>query len=451
MPGSGGAVRAFHFARAMADYGDLTLVCLGGPSGTDEVNPEIHAKAKRVIEAKQLEPERKARNRSRIKSWLRTARTIAFPWTDDWNDFGEYCLQHCPVQKNASIRKRALGAVLRNEYRLAARLVNLPPVSLQLYRSRWRQLLPTLASLVADEQFDIIFFENSIYHPLVNDLALLSPDSLLVCNAANIEYKLQERMAAHTRGSWNKTWEESQVKFVRSLERNAFRNCDLVFTCSEQDKLLAEELAPNTTHHVVGNGVDLNYFQPRASQSASSKTILFTGSFRYPPNQDGARTFIENVFPLVTKSVPDCRLVLAGFDAGLLANELNTSDPRISFISSPEDIRPCFDDVAVAVVPLRIGGGTRLKILEAMSMRVPIVSTRIGAEGIPATDGKHLLLADSPDEFANAVTKLLDSHSQRESMAYESSQWVAKNFSWKSLCQRAIEQIDHLIASRKNA
>ncbi len=448
MPGSGGAVRAYHFANALADYGDMTLVCLGGPSGQDEVNPHIREKCSRVIVPASETAGQRASSRptSRLGSWLRTIKTIGFPWQDDWSGFTSYCLQYCP-HSGASGSQKLLGFVFRNEFRLLSKLTNLPPVSLQIYRDAWARVWPQIRELLQRESFSLIFFENSIYYPFAEQVQRQIPGTPVVCNAANIEYKLQERLADYIDDNWQSEWDHSQVCLIKALEKDAFRKCDLVITCSEEDKHLAEQLAPLSKHCVIGNGVDLDYFRPVDQAGTEIPTLLFTGSFRYPPNQDGLRFFVKEVFPLISKERPACRFHFAGFDAQDMYDELQIDDSRISCISSPADIRPCFADVSVFVVPLRIGGGTRLKILEAMSMETAIVSTRIGAEGIPAGDGQHLLLADSPQDFADAVIRLIDNPTLRENMVRDSATWVREHFDWNHLCAHAVAQIKELVAN----
>ena len=450
MPGSGGAVRAYHFANALADYGDLSLVCLGGPSGQDKIDPRIREKCFRVILPADASANRRSASKttSRLGNWIRTIKTILFPWRNNWSTFNAYCLQYCPSSSGGSGRsKPLLRFVFRNEFRCLSKLTNLPPVTVQIYQDIWDRVWPEVCDLLDRESFSLVFFENSIYYPFAERVQQQIPGTPVVCNAANIEYKLHERLANHVDDGWQSEWDRAQVSFIKALEKSAFDQCDLVITCSEDDQLLARQLEPSSRYCVIGNGVDLDYFQPLEQREADFPTLLFTGSFRYPPNQDGLRMFVNEVFPLITEQRPNCRFRFAGFDAQTMYEELRISDPRISCVSSPQDIRPCFADASVFVVPLRIGGGTRLKILEAMSMETAIVSTRIGAEGIPAADGRHLLLADTPRAFADAVIRLIDHPSLRETMVRDSATWVREHFDWNRLCARAVSEINDLIAT----
>ena len=449
VPGPGGAVRAFQFANALADHSDVTLVCFGGPSGMEKVSPALAPKCQQVIYPSPEHTQRaNSTKRSRFGNWARTIKTICLPWQNNWSSFLSYCLQYCPIHSAESGRSsRLLGLVLRNEFRLISKFVDLPPVSTWLFEGIWSRIWPQLSEVLQRESFSVIWFENSIYYPFIEPIQQQIPDARVVCNAANIEYKLQERLASHEQDPWDAEWGRAQVKFIKALEARTFRQCDLVITCSVEDQDLAKDLSPSTSYSVIGNGVDIDYFQPRSAPDSSVPTLLYTGSFRYEPNQDGLRYFLDDIFPLVLERQPDCRLVFAGFDAQELYDELRIEDPRVSCVSSPEDIRPCFDGVDVFVVPLQIGGGTRLKIVEAMSMEVAIVSTRIGAEGIPAEDGRHLLLADQPQEFADAVIQLIDDRALRTEMIKNASAWVREHYGWKYLCSRAISQVEELIAN----
>lgn len=450
MPGPGGAVRAYYFANALADSSELTLVCLGGPDGKEEIDSRIQAKCAAVITPQDVrESPDSSKPSGRLGSWTRTIQTILLPWLKNWSVFTSYCLQYCPdVDRGTSRSHKLLRFIFRNEFRIVSRSFHIPPVQVQLYQRAWNTLWPAIEAELRRNSFSCIFFENSIYFPLAKQIQQACPGVPIVCNAANIEYKLHERLEALSTTKWQQQWDHAQVQSIRKLESDAFRECDLVITCSEDDKLLARKLVPTTKCVVIGNGVDLDYFTPIAATAATAATVLLTGSFSYPPNQDGLEYFVNDIFPVICRERPDCHFVFAGFDAQDSFNRLNIRDERITCVSSPDDIRPCFGGASVFIVPLRIGGGTRLKIMEAMAMEIPIVSTRIGAEGIPAEDGAQLLLADSPEDFASAVLKLLNSNSLRQKMSVRASSWVRQNFDWNRLCEDAVDQIQKVIKNR---
>jgi glycosyltransferase involved in cell wall biosynthesis len=183
--------------------------------------------------------------------------------------------------------------------------------------------------------------------------------------------------------------------------------------------------------------VDTEYFRPSKSDPTSDvPTLVYTGGFGYGPNQEAIQFFVSEVLPKIWAVRPDCEFLFAGFEAKSMYLKLTQPDRRIRYVCSPDDIRPCFDQAWVFVVPLRTGGGTRLKILEAMSMERAIVSTTLGAEGIPCESGRHLVHADGPVEFAREVVRLLESPEDRYRMGHAARQWVRENFDWQILCER---------------
>jgi glycosyltransferase involved in cell wall biosynthesis len=192
---------------------------------------------------------------------------------------------------------------------------------------------------------------------------------------------------------------------------------------------------------VLGNGVDGRYFQASArSASPHSPLILFTAGFGYQPNVEALTWFLTGVLPLIRRSVPKVGFLFAGSDAQRVAQSLQAASgislEGVEWISDPPDIRPAFNRGLVYVVPLLCGGGSRLKILEAMSMRVPVVSTSVGAEGVPYQDGRHLLLADGAEAFAAAVVRLLQDEPLRQRLTDQAAEFVRESWDWSTLCRQ---------------
>lgn len=205
-------------------------------------------------------------------------------------------------------------------------------------------------------------------------------------------------------------------------------------------------MAPGGHFSVVGNGVNGDYFQSSSTAgSESPPVVVFTGGFGYEPNRDAVTFFVNDILPAIWKHVPDCQFLFAGFEAKRMWNDLNTDDARIQYECSPADIRPCFQRATVFVVPLRVGGGTRLKVLEAMAMKRAIVSTTLGAEGIPCESGTHLALADSPQEFAAEVVRLLEDQTARKQFGNDAGKWVRKHFDWQNLSENISQELAPLL------
>jgi glycosyltransferase involved in cell wall biosynthesis len=173
----------------------------------------------------------------------------------------------------------------------------------------------------------------------------------------------------------------------------------------------------------------VEYFQKPASTQASGD-LVFVGSMDWMPNIDGASWFVREVLPLIRKRRPDCTLTVAGRKPAAEITRLSETDPLIRVTGTVPDIRPWLWESKVSVVPLRIGGGTRLKIYEAMAARTPVVSTMVGAEGLEALNGENIWIADEPDDFAAHCLSLLDNAAERERLASAAEQMVRERYSW---------------------
>jgi glycosyltransferase involved in cell wall biosynthesis len=164
------------------------------------------------------------------------------------------------------------------------------------------------------------------------------------------------------------------------------------------------------------------------------------------PNEDAMQYFINDVMPLVRQAIPDLRLTIVGRSPYPSLVELAQRDPNIAVTGRVDDVRPYIEEATAFIVPIRIGGGTRLKIYEAMAMEKPVISTTVGAEGLPVHDGKELLLADDPKAFADAVVKVLSDSNLATRLGQSAAELVRQNFGWRGvsvnmaqICQTVIE------------
>jgi len=220
---------------------------------------------------------------------------------------------------------------------------------------------------------------------------------------------------------------------MRNYAIKVWNKFDLIVTASETDKGKILRYAPNRKVAVIPNGVDIDYFRPaeEAPAGPSGNELVFVGSLRYSPNVDAVRYFCREILPYVRMRRPEATLTVIGADAPEgLAQELPGFVRLTGYL---EDIRPCVTQSAVFVVPLRVGGGTRLKILEAMAMGIPVVSTPVGYEGIDAIPGKDLVAARNPQEFAEGVVGLMEQGERRREIARNGLALVRKNYSWEAI------------------
>src|SRR5262249_37897863 len=167
---------------------------------------------------------------------------------------------------------------------------------------------------------------------------------------------------------------------------------------------------------------------------ASTTNLVFVGSMSYLPNVDAAEFFVRDVLPLIAAEMPEVTLSIVGARPAASVQRL-AADPHVRVTGLVDDVRPYYAAAAAAIVPLRIGGGVRMKILESMALGVPILSTRVGAEGLGLTDGSDLLLADTPADLAAAAIRLLGDPGLRDRLAAHARQTALRRFSWEAVVQ----------------
>jgi glycosyltransferase involved in cell wall biosynthesis len=213
---------------------------------------------------------------------------------------------------------------------------------------------------------------------------------------------------------------------LRRLERTLHALPYEFAVCSEIDK---KALGADGHVWVIPNGTDLPPRTPAVLEDNRDPILLFVGSMFYGPNVDAVRFFAQRVLPLIRHEIPDVKFLIVGRDPAPSVWQLHDGKSVIVAGTVPEVIG-YLRCAAAVVVPIRFGGGTRIKVLEAMAYRKPVVSTSVGAEGLDVQSGKHLLLADSPGDFAEACTLLLKDGSLRQRLSEEGFQLVSDHYQW---------------------
>ena len=200
---------------------------------------------------------------------------------------------------------------------------------------------------------------------------------------------------------------------------------------------------------VVPNG-----FAPRLlthpPRRAAAPTIVFVGTMDYRPNVDAVAWFVKQVFPAIVRRVPAARLLLVGHDSRQRLRGLIDGD-RIVATGSVPDVAPLVAASTVSIAPIRVGSGTRVKILEALALAVPVVSTTLGAEGLDLVPGREIVLADEPEAFAVGVVRLLDDQAARDAMGEAGRAAVAAAYSWDRIEQRLGEDVLAWLSARRGA
>lgn len=255
----------------------------------------------------------------------------------------------------------------------------------------------------------------------------------------NVEAMIWKRHAMVPQNVVRRAYMTLQWRRMERYESLQCRTFGKVIAVSEADQhQIQKDYGISSVTHVP-TGVDLEYFQPTGKKMRAKWEVVFVGSMDWMPNEEGILWFVSEIFSLVLKEVPEASLTVVGRDPPQSILDLRRDNPAITVTGTVPDVRPFLEKAAISIVPLRIGGGTRLKIYEAMAMGSTVVSTTIGAEGLPVTDGQHLLLADSPEEQASAIVGLMRNQEQCARIATAARQYVEDNCSWDAVTNRFVE------------
>lgn len=293
--------------------------------------------------------------------------------------------------------------------------------------------------MCAATHFDIIQLETSILSAF-----RFPAGTRLVLDEHNIEYEVFERMSEGERTWTRRTFNRIEAGRFRRFEQAAWEQVDACAVTSEREVPVIRAQARRLPIAVVPNGVDTAHFLP-AAEPPAPRTVVFNGAMRYRPNVDAAHYLIDEIWPIVLESCPTARLTVVGRDA--VAVLRRARQPGVEIVDTVPDVRPYLANAAVVAVPVRIGGGTRLKVVEGLSMAKPIVTTSLGCEGIDARDGEHLLVADTERAFASSILRLFDDPELSSSLARSAREMAERRYSWK-LAGSRLEALHAEVADR---
>lgn len=298
---------------------------------------------------------------------------------------------------------------------------------------RWSPVFAAaLRDLLREERYDVVEAEGiemARYLPLAQGARTIFSDH-------NVEHLLQRRAYEVARARPSR-WPLAAYSYVQAarlarFERAACRLADRVVTVSEDDAGALRALEPTGRYAVVPNAIDAALYPPRESWPARPG-VLFAGTLDYRPNADAVRWLLDEIAPLVHIRQPEARVFVVGRDPAPDVVARGQHDPRIAVTGAVESLRPYRARSTVYALPMRGGGGVRFKALEAMAAGLPIVSTRMGMEGIDAEPGTHYLAADTPPDFADALVRLLADEGLRERISENARQLVRERYDWRAV------------------
>lgn len=289
-----------------------------------------------------------------------------------------------------------------------------------------KEIQSAIDDLAGKHTFDLVAASSPVY--LYYRLPAGVP---VVADTQNVEYEVLSRTYRETTNVLLKIYWYLQYLMMRKEEIKTWRLSDVMLATSERDKKKIRDHVPSTPVFVIPNGVDVGYFIPARGKTPEPHSLVFTGVMNYFPNEHGILYFLHEVFPLILRRLPDARITVVGSNPSRRLQRYSSENVTITGYVS--DVRPFMARSSVYVIPLHVGGGTRLKALEAMAMKIPIVSTTVGVEGINIRDGESVLCADTPNTFAEAVIRLCENVPLGRQIAEAAYRVALAEYSWNAI------------------
>ena len=316
--------------------------------------------------------------------------------------------------------------------KIARGLIGSSPLPVLNYTST--EMTETLRKILTGQTYDLIHLDIvqlAGYAPVIRQYA--GPQARIVYNWHNIESELLRRYSRSEPSFLRRIYAAWTAPRMERVERTILDTSFGHIVCSEEERQSVGNVAAGARVAVVENGVDTAYFACDKSGGKRDR-ILFVGSMSYFPNIEAAGLFARDIWPHVRKRLPDCRFTIVGSNPGASLLELREL-PGVEVTGTVPDVRPFYREALATVVPLRTGGGTRLKILESMAAGVPVVSTPFGAERLAVEPGTHIVMADAgdPQSWANALAALAESESRRRGLIDRAARLVRERYDWNSL------------------
>jgi glycosyltransferase involved in cell wall biosynthesis len=305
------------------------------------------------------------------------------------------------------------------------------PKSFQRLLSMAPEVQACLDEVLTAQRFDVVLVNfPHLAHYRLRQSPPGTPPPVVIIDSHDVHYELARQISTsaasfgrrlHARLNWRKLQRE---------EIAAYENAEGVCVCSLADRQRLAKDASAARTAIIPNAADIERMQPRTSDPATdADTVLFFGLLASVPNVDGLLFFVRDIWPRILAARPTAQFIVVGANPAPELRALEASG--VTIVGPVDDLRPFLSRAAVVIVPLRLGSGTRLKILESWAMARPVVSTSLGAEGLESVAGQHLLIADDPAEFASAVVRILSEPELAAKLGAAGRALVSESYSWQ--------------------
>jgi len=241
-----------------------------------------------------------------------------------------------------------------------------------------------------------------------------------------------------------------QYKKLSSFEREEMGKCEICIAVSENDKEVLSKLSPDTEITVIPNGVDVEYFSPKNGEQIP-RSAIWVGGMKDFYNRQAVNYFCEEIFEKIKKEVQDVRLTMVGKSPTKKVLELAKQNKDVRCIGYAEDVRPYINEAMIFIAPILSGGGTKLKVLNALAMGKAVVTTSVGAEGIDVTNGENIIIADNPDEFARRSVELLKNPEKTERIGKKARELIIEKYDWEKIGKRYNKIYEELVDKHRNS
>jgi glycosyltransferase involved in cell wall biosynthesis len=343
------------------------------------------------------------------------------------SELGKLCREVIIIDISSSTSGTALYATAIKS------LFTTTPMSVNMFKSQ--EMHEAIRRIKQKVNFQVVHFDTISMAEYIGDFSNVP----MVMNHHGVESFMIKRRVENEPNFLNKMYLMIEGLKLERYEKKYCPRFDMNLAVSVLDKDLMGSITGIDNIEVIENGVDIKYFSPPENLT-NNKNIIFAGRLDQYSNRESILYFCAKVWPIIKKQNPDIRFVIIGNNPPAKLAEIANKDKNIDLLGYVDDVRPHFATAMISVCPIKDGGGTRIKILDALAMGMPIVSTSIGCEGIDVTPGIDVFIADTPQEFADKVNSILTDICKRQSLSKNARKTAEDKYSWKVIS----EKLDHV-------